>query len=268
MNEKTVKISPVWIWGPPLIFSLLAGVIFIFGWNRQLFLMVNGLSSYTGDTLWSVLTFFSDGLVSFVILFPLILRKPRWIWAVLIAAVLFAVFGQTIKHLAQVPRPPKVLSPQDFHVIGPAWGHYSFPSGHSSTAFNLAGVFALTTPRKWLRFLLIGAAVMAASSRMVVGVHWPVDVLAGAAFGWVTIWAGLRLADHSAWGWTGWGQKILGAVLLAASVTLFFVNHTGHSGIMGFQRAVAVVFFVWGGYKYIQVWERPKKKEPVHHKQD
>lgn len=207
-----------------------------------------------GDRFWAVLTILGDGLIAFVLLFPLIHHRPRLIWAVLIAALLFTIFGQAIKNLTQVPRPPSVLLPGDFHLIGPELGHNSFPSGHSSMIFNLAGVFALTTSKKWLRILLIGSAFLVAFSRMAVGVHWPADVLTGSAFGWTAVLAGLKLADLSPWGWTGWGRKILGAVLLCACVVLFFADYTVYPGILGFQRAVAVTFFFWGGYQYLRVW--------------
>jgi membrane-associated phospholipid phosphatase len=255
-DRNTICAGSSWVWGPPLVFLALAGIITLLGINHDLFVSINSVSRFTGDTIWAVLTFFGDGLVSFVILFPLIYRRPRLIWAVAIAAVLFAIFGQAIKNITQMPRPPQVLSTQDFHLIGPDLRYNSFPSGHSSMIFNLAGVFALTTPRTWLRWLLLPAAGLVAVSRVVVGVHWPVDVLAGAAFGWIAVWAGLRLAEHSRWGWTGWGRKILGAVLLSACVVLFFEDFTGCAPIIGFQRAVAVLFFLWGGYNYLRVWTR------------
>jgi membrane-associated phospholipid phosphatase len=253
-NSKTVQASLLWIWCPPLIFLLLTGIIILLGKNQDIFIYVNSISRFTGDKFWAVLTIFADGLVAFVIIFPFIYRKPRLIWAVLIAAALFAIFGQAIKNLAQVPRPPQILSPEDFHLIGQGWRHNSFPSGHSSMIFNLAGALIMTTPKKWLRFFLIGAASLIAASRMVVGVHWPADVLAGAAFGWTAIWVGLKLSNLSRWAWTGWGQKILGMLLLLACVVLFFTDYTGHSDIMDIQRLIAVIFFMWGGYQYLRVW--------------
>ena len=59
----------------------------------------------------------------------------------------------------------------------------SFPSGHTATAFALATSLSIKYP-KW--YVIAPSAVWACSvgvSRMNEGVHYPTDVLAGAAIG-------------------------------------------------------------------------------------
>jgi undecaprenyl-diphosphatase len=58
---------------------------------------------------------------------------------------------------------------------------HSFPSGHATTSFACATVLALALPRLAVPLLVLAAAV--AWSRVYVGVHYPLDVLAGAALG-------------------------------------------------------------------------------------
>jgi|SRR5215207_2009074 len=57
----------------------------------------------------------------------------------------------------------------------------SFPSGHSATAFAAATAVAILCPRLRLAVLAIAAAV--ALSRVYLRVHFPLDVVAGAALG-------------------------------------------------------------------------------------
>ena len=59
--------------------------------------------------------------------------------------------------------------------------HNSFPSGHATTAWAVACALTLLYPR--LRVLWFTAAAAVAASRVIVGAHYPGDVLAGAWFG-------------------------------------------------------------------------------------
>lgn len=59
----------------------------------------------------------------------------------------------------------------------------SFPAGHAATAFAGATLLSFVAPRGAPAFALIAVAI--GFSRVYVGVHYPADVLAGAAIGLV-----------------------------------------------------------------------------------
>jgi undecaprenyl-diphosphatase len=63
----------------------------------------------------------------------------------------------------------------------------SMPSGHAAYAAAIAGVVWVLlsghTRRAALRMLAVAVAACAALARLVLGVHWPSDVVAGAAVG-------------------------------------------------------------------------------------
>ena len=71
----------------------------------------------------------------------------------------------------------------------------SFPSGHAATSFACATVLAAFEPR--LRVPLYVLATLIALSRTYVGVHFPLDVLAGAAWG-LLVGLGLRQSSSTA----------------------------------------------------------------------
>lgn len=62
----------------------------------------------------------------------------------------------------------------------------SFPSGHTSTAFSIATIFAKQySNKKWVPVLSYGLASMVGVTRVVENRHWASDVLAGAALGYL-----------------------------------------------------------------------------------
>lgn len=76
----------------------------------------------------------------------------------------------------------------------------SFPSGHaaSSMIFYLTLALALTRETRWRRRAAIGAilvSLLIGTSRVMLGVHWPSDVVGGWAFGLLWVLLTLRLAE-------------------------------------------------------------------------
>lgn len=87
-----------------------------------------------------------------------------------------------------------MLAADAFNLIGPARERVSFPSGHSVTVAVFCGVLMLHT--RWIewRVLLLLIAILVGASRVAVGVHWPIDVIAGLTLGVLAAWIGGRLA--------------------------------------------------------------------------
>jgi membrane-associated phospholipid phosphatase len=68
--------------------------------------------------------------------------------------------------------------------FGTNWGNWefqSFPSGHATTAFALAAVLGFISARWFVPAIIF--AVLIATSRVALGMHYPSDVFAGAVLG-------------------------------------------------------------------------------------
>ena len=209
--------------------------------NRSLFLYLNGLGTLASDVLWQNLTVLGGTLAGLTLLAPLIGRRPDIIWSLALAAILAALWVHGLKDPIDHVRPPAAIPPELLHIIGPAHRYSSFPSGHSTTIFTVAGILSLYLRRSALIWLLAAAALLIAISRIAVGVHWPLDVLGGAFGGWLSAVLGTLLAQRWRWGVSHSGKWILGLALAACALALLISPDTSYPDAIMLQRVLALV---------------------------
>ena len=94
-----------------------------------------------------------------------------------------------LKYAVQRDRPPTVVLDPEPLMDVPTTS--SIPSGHTSTSFACAYVISRLAPRLTVFAYLLAALI--GLSRIYVGVHYPLDVLAGAVVGLVVAKALLTL---------------------------------------------------------------------------
>jgi undecaprenyl-diphosphatase len=106
-------------------------------------------------------------------------RRP-WIFPLVVAGSFLAdLITLGIKVITDRSR-PYVDHPEPEPLLDTALD-LSFPSGHAATAFAAATLLAGLAPRFAVPLFALAAAM--AWSRVYVGVHYPLDVLAGAILG-------------------------------------------------------------------------------------
>lgn len=180
---------------------------------------LNAAAAQLPGSLWQGLTVLGDERVAFALSLFLARRHPRVFWALIFAALVATLYSRGLKPLLDAARPPAVLEPGSFNLIGPAHRGESFPSGHSVTAGVFFGVLALFARRRTWRAVFLLLAVGVGLSRTAVGVHWPVDVAFGLGGGWLAVIIGARLARRSPVGIDD-GSVHLACVTLAAIVSV------------------------------------------------
>jgi undecaprenyl-diphosphatase len=95
------------------------------------------------------------------------------------AGVALAI-GQVIARLVDRPR-PFVADPSGVHLFARHAADAGFPSDHATASFAIA-VAILLRSRRW-GYLTLAMAVVLSVGRVAMGVHYPTDVIAGAALG-------------------------------------------------------------------------------------
>jgi membrane-associated phospholipid phosphatase len=168
----------------------------ISGKNVAVFIFLNAQLAVLGDPFWSHATVLGDTTIALLFVLPLLVYKPQWSVQFLFAAVFATLYAHGMKELFSSLRPPAVLSAEQLHLIGFALQNNSFPSGHTTTIFLLAGWLCMAVLSGWARGAVLAVALLVGLSRIACGVHWPLDVLGGMAGGWLCAWAGISLAHH------------------------------------------------------------------------
>lgn len=107
----------------------------------------------------------------------------RAVLASLVAAAVAFVTSWLLGLLNRRER-PFVDEPERVELLIPHAADAGFPSQHAAVSFAIAAVLALLLPRTAL--LALALAALIAVGRIAVGVHYPTDVLAGAAIGCTT----------------------------------------------------------------------------------
>jgi undecaprenyl-diphosphatase len=169
------------------------------------------INSWSGQPVWdglfSFLSFIGYGGAIWVVLalvlimgagrLPGLRGSTRW-RAVGIATITALLLARAIevllKGVVARPRPPLTLT--GVRVLGALPDSYSFPSGHALTSFAAATVLYLATHRTgrdgWAALLLAAGIAL---SRVYVGHHYVLDVVAGSVIGVAVGWIVWRLFE-------------------------------------------------------------------------
>jgi len=161
--------------------------------DENLFLFLNGLGNSTWDDFWLVITDKLTFIPLYALLLFLIYKKLGLKSLLILIFVVAAMitFTDQITNLfkyviAKRPRPCREEELQTvMRFVAKGCGRYGFFSGHAANSMA-AAVFAglLLKPYfKNLIFLLLFWSVVVAYSRIYVGVHYPLDIVCGLAFG-------------------------------------------------------------------------------------
>ena len=163
-------------------------------WDMELCVFCNRQSrNLTVRNLFRLVSRLGDGVFWYVLMFVLLLQYQSSAIPAVFHMIVVGLLGTALYKFIK----GKTLRPRPFNVYpaivcaGKTLDQFSFPSGHTMHAVAFSVVAASYFPA--LLWLVAPFALLVALSRPILGLHYPSDVLAGAALGAVIAFTSLVL---------------------------------------------------------------------------
>ncbi len=165
--------------------------------DRQIFLFFNSMHSASSDAVWVWITNIPSWIplyILFLIAFVKVFKKDS---IYVIAGILLVILASdqfTSSFMKPIFGRFRPCHDPEFshlvHVAGNCGGQFGFASGHSANSFGMAMFVWLAFRHYWKwTWLIFLWAFMVAFSRIMIGVHYPGDILVGGLvgvfFGWL-----------------------------------------------------------------------------------
>jgi len=202
-----------------------AALLLVIGGYEAGFHSVNAQAVYLSEDFLQITTFMGDTVVALCLMLFFARRNPSLLFIILLAAVYGTLLTHGMKAYFDMSRPPAVLSSDEFIQIGQAFKRNSFPSGHSSTVFIMVSCLYYFATQTSTRVMLVLFGAWVAISRVLVGVHWPIDVLVGSAVGVIAAALAIYSAKRWSWGFSVGVHVFVLSLLIVAAIMLF--SHSG-----------------------------------------
>ena len=147
------------------------------------------------DLLMPAITALGNSGLIWLLLAGILLLTPkhRRAGAAVLAGLALEIIccNMVLKPLVARVRPCDVNTAVQLLIARP--DDFSFPSGHTGASFAAAAALFADRNRLWIPSLIL--ALLIAFSRLYLYVHYPTDILAGAAIGMMAGWAGRQAVD-------------------------------------------------------------------------
>jgi len=163
-------------------------------WDRALCVQLNGALRYEPLLrAFRALSWLGNGIFWYALMLGLlVVHKGEAVLPVLHMAFVGAVCTASYKMLKRgTVRPRPYQAMHGIAAGAPVLDTFSFPSGHTLHAVAFSFVACYYYPE--LAVMLVPFTLLTAASRVVLGLHYPSDVLAGAAIGAAVALASFRI---------------------------------------------------------------------------
>lgn len=173
---------------PYSFFLLVTSFLLIFFSKTQIHLAINQYNCQAMDFFFKYLTFLGDGLFVVFLFFGLCCYRYRYAIFILASFLISGLIVQLLKRFVfgHSDRPGIFFAGiYKLHLVDGVsmLGSYSFPSGHSATAFGTFLGLSIISQNKFLKLSFFFISLLIAFSRVYLSQHFLGDIFAGSIIG-------------------------------------------------------------------------------------
>jgi len=167
------------------LYSIFGGYIYFSMGKAAAHLWFNAHYHPLADTFFRYFTETANGIIPILAVHVLLFVRYSWALGFGVASLSMGVLVQWLKRgVFDLPRPAGFFEQGIIRTIeGVEYAQrFSFPSGHSATAFCMFLMLALLIRKPWATWVLVIWALLAAYSRVYISMHFIEDTIVG---GWI-----------------------------------------------------------------------------------
>lgn len=168
-----------------LVYTSIA--VITYSYNHEIFHAINCYQKQLFTEPMLFFTTLADGFFAVMILVAVHetkLNARRTFWQAVLALLVTMIIVHSLKFLVDADRPFRVFGADGVCILGMRLTVYSFPSGHTATALALSR-FVMHGMKPVPALFIFAAGVLAGISRVYIGVHFPIDIVAGGFIGFM-----------------------------------------------------------------------------------
>ncbi len=175
------------------VLILIVGLISILYYSKaDIHQFLNSIHSPFFDKFFKYITYLGSGITAGIAAIFLLFVRLRYSIILSVSAVTSGVVAQLLKRFlfSGCERPVVYFREiaELYYVPGiDLHTHFSFPSGHSVTAFIIFGLLAFISEKEPIKISALLVSFIISYSRVYLSQHFLVDILAGSFLGMITI---------------------------------------------------------------------------------
>jgi len=169
------------------------------------------------DVFYKYMTYLGDFGMAALVVIALLFWKFKYALIAILSFAVSAGITQFLKKIifADVKRPTHhedlwgLYRSKELHVVEGVqqMSDYSFPSGHTTSAFSIFCLIALLSKKKWVGFICIVLAILIGYSRVYLCQHFYEDIFVGSLIGGAGSLLIYSYFENKTFG--NWGEKSL-----------------------------------------------------------